>query len=180
MKNKTLVIGLSLALAACATKANKVDADTAQSDVIAPVEAEPVNDDQAQPTPAGYSESQYSHYDLLISIKGGEANFNNVDGYASYTPVTFSLKSGEKKSIPIIKAGKNFFDSKTVLTAYLNNGVLSLDTTPSPFALHHAENPDRTIPFTTGWLQGKTYYNISTHGQAGLNNTTVTLHLMSS
>ncbi len=125
-----------------------------------------------------YDANAYSNYSLRVNIDGGHVNFNNIDGFADFDPVAFSIKNGEKKSIQITKSGDNFFRSRTTLSIYYKDGMLAVDTKPSPFVLNPNSTPARELLFNPHWLSGDKYSNINTQGEAGLEQANITVKLI--
>jgi hypothetical protein len=170
MKNKIIILFIIIFLSACA-QTTKQEAPTPTQQALEKIQGRP-----ALP----FGGNHYDNYQLSVSLGGGKVNFNNIDGFAEFIPVEFTLKNNETKSIVLKKSGNNFFDSATVLTVTYEQGILSLDTLPNPYTQHPEETSKTTLSFSPEWLTGKTYYNISTHGKAGLSNTAIQLHLLSS
>ncbi len=124
-----------------------------------------------------YDNKAYERYVLVVSLQGGRVNFNNIDGYAAFTPVRFILKNNETRAIEIVKAGDNFFHSKILLMAHYENGILLLDTNVDPYAVRPSTGMARELQFNSHWLEQERYDNISTQGEASLDQVSVIVQL---
>lgn len=164
---KILITLTCLLLTACAHKSEVASKTTQPENSVVNLSLSP-----AQTNRVDFSDSR-----LQVALTGGRVDFNNIDAYAAYEPVHFSLDDGETKAVTITKAGDNFFDSSTMLTASFKDGTLSLDTKPNPFGAHRGNNPAREITYSPTWRAGETYKNINSQGEASLDQVTVTILL---
>ena len=163
---KIALLGIICLLTACAARAPSVVPPTSMG-----VSTE------TPPLSTEYDNRAYENYVLVVSLEGGRINFNNIDGYAAFLPVRFSLKNNETKSIEIVKMGDNFFHSKTVLTVQYVNGILLLDTNVDPYAIRPSTSMAKEFRFNSHWLVKERYDNISTQGEASLDQVSITLQL---
>jgi len=167
---KALVLSICALLCGCGSHTQKPS--TAQSPAtIKPIKA-PILD-----TPPQYDHGIYANYILSVVIEGGKIDFHNIDAYAAFKPVQFTLTDGETKSIEIEKSGDNFFRSKTSLTVEYDDGILSLDVAPNPYEMRRDTGSARDLHFNSRWLRGLRYDHINTQGEASLDEVSVTVLL---
>lgn len=164
---KICLILLILGICACTSK-NEVGVKPPPSNLIQAA----ISEGSTQ-----YDANAYSNYVLKINIDGGHVNFNNIDGYADFNPIAFSIKNGEQKTIKMTKAGDNFFRSTTILSVSYKDGRLWLDTKPNPYVLIPNASPSRELSFNQRWLIGDKYSSINTQGEAGLEQANITVKL---
>jgi len=114
---------------------------------------------------------------IRVTISGGTANFSSVVGHANFKPVSFNLHNNQTKTVKLVKAGDNFFNSEIELTTRFRKGVLSIDTKPQKFAVTPQNYKATQFTMNNEWRRGVTFHKTSSSGFVGLNEVTVFIRM---